>query len=96
MPPDIIKQIKEKARSQFIMKLNRWSSDGGFMVDDGLDFERITEWHDTLIEETIANIGRELEARCEERLDKDTPIHNQGLQEAITLIRSITGISHTR
>lgn len=64
---------------------------------------------DTLIATIIANIGRELEARCEGEKKKMrensliSPLESHrindqeyGIDRTITLIRSITGISPTR
>jgi hypothetical protein len=40
----LIKEMQERARAEFITKCNRWRSDSGFMIDDGLDFLSMTEF----------------------------------------------------
>jgi hypothetical protein len=99
MPLDFIQTQKEVARKEGSRTVDdSWLPDGmvAFYYED----------LDTLVATIIANIGRELEARCEnskQELD-DTmeggshvnlliKSHNEGIDHTITLIRSITGIS---
>ena len=34
----------EEVKAESITKLNRWRSDGGFLVDDGIDFTLMCDW----------------------------------------------------
>jgi len=103
MPPDIIKQQQEVARN--IMAQNRQHDFDGYAY---MQTGSIRATLDEIVATLIANIGRELEARCEnskQELD-DTMAggshinlliksHNEGIDRTITIIRDVTGNSPT-
>ena len=93
MPPDIIQTQQEVARETF------WE-----LLDEH-DIRKM----DALVATIIANVGRELEASLQEEVrlsehsvainkqqQREYEVWQRAMCKAITLIRSITGISPTR
>jgi len=96
MPPDIIKREQEEAQGIMYRTISDLQIGHCSMGD-------AQEKVDELVATIIANIGRELEARVE-NLEADegwknnniyTGGYDQATVDAVTLIRSITGISPT-
>lgn len=111
MPTDIIQTQKEVARKLFdtpsfsrAFEAEKLATITGRLPQ--YDGTIATEELDTLIATIIANIGRELEARCEGEKRKHNCPPDDGndydhgawvaYDRTLTIIRSITGISPTR
>lgn len=114
MPPDFIKTQKQKEDSEaaafwYEMAQHLPKSIERAALGDEAICNAFRAAYPQMKATIIANVGRELEARCEKsKQDLDDTMeggshvnlliksHNEGIDHILTLIRSITGISPTR